>query len=70
MDDLKEAMYVWLTDEGNRTILLFALASGLGLSSLLFFITGASDSPTRTQFVLLVSAMVVVFYMSLRTNTY
>jgi len=70
MDDLKESMYVWLTDEGNRTILLFALAAGLGLSSLLFFIAGSSGSPTRTEFVLLVAAMVVVFYMSLRTNTY
>lgn len=70
MDDLKESMYVWLTDEGNRTLLLFLLAAGLGLSSLLLFFAGTTDSPTRNEFVLLVAAMVVVFYMSLRTNTY
>lgn len=70
MDDPKETVYVWLTDETNRPILLFALAAGLGLASLTFFFAGNSGSPTRTEFVLLVAAMGVVFYMTLRTNDF
>ncbi|WP_128478052.1 hypothetical protein [Halorussus pelagicus] len=70
MDDPKESVYVWLTDERNRTMLLFALAAGLGLTSLAFFFLGSSNSPTRTEFSLLVAAMVVVFYMTLRTNVF
>jgi len=70
MDDLKESMYVWLTDERNRTLLLFALAAGLGLTSLVFFFAGRSDSPTRAEFSLILAAMVVVFYMTLRTNVF
>ncbi|MFC7080633.1 hypothetical protein [Halorussus caseinilyticus] len=70
MDDPKETVYVWLTDEGNRVLLLFALASGLGLASLFSFFTASSDAPTRPQFALLVAAMIVVFYMTLRTNAY
>ena len=70
MDDPKEAMYVWLTDEANRTLFLFALASGLGVVSLLLFFASDAGSPTRTEFALLVAAMAVVFYMTLRTNVY
>lgn len=70
MNDPKETILVWLTDEGAKTLLLFALAVGLGLASLAFFFDGTSGSPTRTEFSLLVAAMVVVFYMTLRTNTY
>lgn len=70
MDDLKETMYVWLSDEGNRIILLFVLASGLGLVSLLFFFATDAGSPTRLQFGLIVAAMVVVFYLSLRSTIY
>lgn len=70
MDDPKEAVYVWLTDETNRPILLFTLAAGLGLSSLALFFAGSSGSPNRTEFALLVAAMAVVFYMTLRTNVY
>lgn len=70
MDDPRESMFVWLADEGNRTILLFVLAMGLGLASLGLFFVGSSNSPTRTEFGLITAAMVVVFYMLLRTNTY
>lgn len=70
MDDLKRAMYVWLTDEGTRVILLFVLAAALGLASLLFFFASDSGSPSRTELVLILAAMVVVFYMSLRSNVY
>lgn len=63
-------MYVWLTEEGNQTVLLFVLASCLGLASILFFFAGNTSSPTRFQFVLIVSALAVVFYMSLRSTTY
>lgn len=70
MEDPKETVYGWLTDETNRPILLFALAAGLGLTSLLFFFAGNSGSPSKTEFLLLVAAMVVVFYMTLRTNVF
>ncbi|UPV73586.1 hypothetical protein M0R89_13685 [Halorussus limi] len=70
MDDPKESVYIWLTDERNRTMLLFALAAGLGLTSLLFFFAGSSNSPSRAEFALIVAAMVVVFYTTLRTNVY
>jgi hypothetical protein len=70
MDDLKRSMFIWLTDEGNRTILLFVLAVGLGLASISLFFARSSSSPTRTEFGLLTAAMVVVFYMLLRTNTF
>lgn len=70
MDDPKRSMFVWLTDEGNRTILLFVTAMGLGLASLALFFVGRSNSPTRTEFGLITAAMVVVFYMLLRTNAH
>lgn len=70
MGNLKEAMYIWLTEDGTQTILLFVLASGLGLASILFFFAGSANSPSRLQFVLILAAMVVVFYMSLRSTSY
>lgn len=63
-------MLVRLADEGNRTILLFVLAMGLGLASLGLFFVGSSNSPTRTEFGLVTAAMVVVFDTPLRTDAY
>lgn len=70
MEDPKESIYVWLADEGNRILLLFALAVSLGLASILYFFATDASSPNRTQFALIVAAMVVVFYLSLRGNVH
>lgn len=65
-----EAVYVWLNDEGHRTVLLFVLASVLGLASLTFFFLTDASSPTRLQLVLIFAAATVLFYVSLRSTTF
>lgn len=68
MDDPREAAYHWLADEGNQTVLLFGLAVALGVTSLVFFFVGDGSSPSRLEFVLIVAAVAVVFYISLRSG--
>lgn len=70
MDDFRTRLYQWLMDEANRSLLLFFGATVLGgLSLLLFFVSG-EGSPSQTEFVLLVGAMGVIFYMTLRNSTF
>jgi hypothetical protein len=70
MDDPIETMYVWLDDEGHRTVLLFALAAALGLVSIGYFFLTGDGSPTRFQLLLILSAGAVLFYISLRSTAY
>lgn len=70
MDDPMEAVYVWLDDEGHRTVLLFATAALLGLASVVFFFVTDASSPTRLQLALIFAAASVLFYVSLRSTAY
>ncbi len=70
MDDLGDQVLYWLTDDANQSILLFVLAFALGLSSLLLFFASGKRSATRLEFGLLVAAMGVLFYMTLRNSSF
>jgi len=70
MDDPMQTVYVWLDDEGHRTVLLFVLASALGLLSILYFFIAGEGSPTRLQLVLILAAGTVLFYISLRSTSF
>lgn len=68
MDDHRSRLYEWLVDEVNRTLFLFAAATLLGLGSLLLFFYAPGNSPTRLHFVLLLGAMAILFYGTLRSD--
>ncbi|WP_049970842.1 hypothetical protein [Haladaptatus cibarius] len=68
MDDIGDRVFYWLTDETNLTMLLFGLAALLGLSSLLLFFVSGEQSASRLEFSLLVAAMGVLFYLTLRNS--
>lgn len=68
MDDHRSRLYEWLVDEVNRTLFLFATATVLGLGSVVLFFYSPGNSPTRFHFVLLLGAMVLLFYLSLRSS--
>ncbi|GAA0201295.1 hypothetical protein ACFFQF_01655 [Haladaptatus pallidirubidus] len=68
MDNIGDLVFYWLTDETNLTILLFSLAVLLSISSLLLFFISGGQSPTRLELGLLVAAMGVLFYLSLRNS--
>ncbi|WP_458206358.1 hypothetical protein [Haladaptatus sp. NG-SE-30] len=70
MDDLGNRVFYWLTNETNLSILLFVVATALGVSSLVLFFLSNEQSATRMEFGLLVAAMAVLFYMTLRNNTF
>jgi hypothetical protein len=70
MDDPMQTVYVWLDDEGHRTVLLFALAAALGLASVIYFVVTGEGSPTRLQLVLILAAGAVLFYVSLRSTAF
>lgn len=70
MNDPKRDWYVWLSEDVNRTLLLVAVASCLGAASLALFFARQGGSPTRPQFVLIIAAMAVLFYVSLRSAGY
>lgn len=63
-------LYVWFDDESNRTLLMFALAFGLGLASVVMFFLGDDGSPSRLQLVLVIASMVVIFAMMLRSAAF
>lgn len=65
-----QTVYVWLDDEGHRTVLLFALAAALGLASVIYFFLAGGGSPTRLQLVLILAAGGVLFYVSLRSTAF
>lgn len=65
-----QTVYVWLGDEGHRTVLLFALAAALGLASIGYFFLAGEGSPTRLQLVLILAAGAVLFYISLRSTAF
>lgn len=65
----RSRLYAALSDETYRMMLLFGLATLLGVGSLVSFVFSPGGSPTRTQFGLLLGAMVVVFYLTVWGNT-
>lgn len=68
MDDHRSRLFEWLVDEVNRTLFLFAAATLLGLGSVLLFFYSRENSPTRLHFVLLLGAMTILFYLTLRSD--
>lgn len=68
MDDHRSRLFEWLVDEVNRTLFLFATATLFGLGSLVLFFAAPGDTPTRSQFGLLVCAMAILFYLTLRSD--
>ena len=68
MDDHRSRLFDWLVDDVNRTLFLFATATLLGLGSLVLFFASPGDTPTRFQLGLLVCAMAILFYLTLRRN--
>ncbi len=70
MDDLGDRVFYWVSDESNISILLFLAVAVLGGSSLVLFMISDGESITRLEFLLLISAMVVMFYMTLRNSTF
>ncbi|WP_435153277.1 hypothetical protein [Haladaptatus sp. DFWS20] len=70
MDDLGNRVFYWLTDETNVTILLFGLTVLLSGSSLVLYFLSSQRSATRVEFGLLITAMGVLFYMTLRNRTF
>ncbi len=70
MDDLGERVFYWVSDESNVSILLFLAVAVLGGLSLILFVTSRGQTVTRLEFLLLVSAIVLIFYMTLRNTTF
>jgi len=70
MDDLGDRLFYWVSDEANFSLLLFLVVALLGGASLVLFVVSSQRSATRLEFLLLVSAMVVMFYMTLRNTTF
>lgn len=70
MDDLGIRLFYWMSDERNLSILLFLLVAILGGSSLVLFVVSSEQSVTRLEFLLLVSAMAVMFYTTIRNTTF
>lgn len=70
MDDLGNRVFYWLTDETNVTVLMFTAATLLGVASLLLFFLSGQGSATQTEFVLLVAAMILVFFVTIRSSTF
>lgn len=70
MDDLGIRLFYWVSDERNLSILLFLLVAILGGSSLVLFVVSSEQSVTRLEFLLLVSAMAVMFYTTIRNTTF
>ncbi|WP_440008757.1 hypothetical protein [Halomicrococcus sp. SG-WS-1] len=70
MEDFRRRLYEWLADESTRTVILFVVAVLFGGGSLAMFLQGGTGSPTRLEFVLLVAAMFVVFYATLRSSSF
>lgn len=68
MDDHRSQLFEWLVNDVNRTLLLIGTATLLGVGSLVSFFASPGDTPTRLQFGLLVCAMALLFYMTLRSN--
>lgn len=70
MDDLGNRLFYWVSDEANLSLLLFLVVALLGGASLVLFVVSRQRSATRLEFVLLVSAMIVMFYMTIRNSTF
>lgn len=68
MDDFRSRVYAFLFDEVNRTLLLGAVSTLLGLGSVLLFFYSSGSSPTRVHLALLVCAMVILFYLTIRSE--
>jgi len=68
MGDRRPRLRGPLLSEATRTLLLFVIASALGLASVLLFIFSPSNEPTQLQLALLVLSTVVVFYLTMRST--
>lgn len=68
MDDYPSRVIELLVDDVNRTLLLLAVSTFLGLGSVLLFFYSPENSPTRFHLVLIVCAMAILFYLSLRSD--
>ena len=68
MDDHRSRLYEWLINDVNRTLLMVAAATLLGVGSLASFFASPGDTPTRLQLGLLVCAMALLFYLTLRSE--
>lgn len=70
MDGLGDRVFYWVSDETNISILLFVAVAVLGGASLILFVVSKEKSITQLEFLLLVSAMIIMFYMSIRNSTF
>lgn len=61
-------MFEFLLDDVNRMLVLLAIATGLGVGSVILFFYSPESSPTRVHLLLLVSAAAILFYLTLRSN--
>ncbi|MGA9400930.1 hypothetical protein [Haladaptatus sp.] len=70
MDGLGDRMFYWVSDETNISILLFVAVAVLGGASLILFVVSKEKSITQLEFLLLISAMIIMFYMTIRNSTF
>ncbi|KZN22823.1 hypothetical protein A4G99_17090 [Haladaptatus sp. R4] len=70
MDGLGDRVFYWVSDETNITILLFVAVAVLGGASLILFVVSKQKSITQLEFLLLISAMIIMFYMTIRNSTF
>lgn len=68
MDDHRSRLFEWFVNDANRTLLMVATATLLGVGSLVSFFASPGDTPTRFHLGLLVCAMAILFYLALRSN--
>ncbi|MCO8246992.1 MULTISPECIES: hypothetical protein [unclassified Haladaptatus] len=70
MDGLGDRVFYWVNDETNISILLFVAVAVLGGASLILFVVSKEKSVTQLEFLLLISAMIIMFYMTIRNSTF
>jgi hypothetical protein len=68
MDDVGSRLFEFLLDEVNRMLVMFAIATVLGVGSVVLFFYSPGDSPTRVHLGLLVCAAAILFYLTLRSS--
>jgi uncharacterized membrane protein len=68
MDDHRSWVYEFLFDDVNRTLIILGVSTLLGLGSVLLFFYSPGNSPTRFHLVLLLCAMVILFYLAVRDD--
>lgn len=70
MNRPRSRLFEFLLDDVNRMLVMLAVATGLGVGSVLLFFYTPERSPTRTQLLLLVSGSALLFYLALRSSTF